>query len=316
VRRGRVLLLVVGAASLLATVVPTPTTASAVDAVESGWWSRGNGGGVPPPPGAPADGLQVAADPVGPSAVAAVRFTLAAGEANPVLALTIDAADNPTAATLTACRAKAARSTAQAGPWSSRPDYDCSAGVVTGAVSTDQKTATFDLRPLADESGVVDVVLFAQPGPPPSGVPAAPISPGVVSFTFAKVTSAAVRVDAGGTGGGSTAADPVAPPLDADKATPAFDLPSVTPAPSVDLGLPAVAPPTPAPTATARTAPAPVAAPTALAAPAFEPASIVRDDRRTRLLCAFVFADLALWWYWVTFRRAQPETRPAAPPLR
>lgn len=313
--RGRVLLVAVGAASLLATVVPGPA-AFAVDGVESGWWSRGNGGGVPPPPGAPADGLQVAADPVGPSAVAAVRFTLAPGEANPVLALTLDAADNPTAATLTACRAKAHWTVAQAGPWSSRPDYDCGAGVVAGAVSADQKTATFDLRPLVDDGGVVDVVLFTQPGAAPSGVPATPVSPGVVNFTFAKVTSGAVRVDGtGGGDGGATAADPVAPPLDAGALTPSFDIPSVTPAPSVDLGLPAVATPTPTPTPT--TAPARVAAPSAIAAPAFEPASIVRDDRRTRLLSAFVFADLALWWYWITFRRSQPaDVRPAAPPLR
>jgi hypothetical protein len=309
-----VLVLVAGAASLAMTVVPGP--ASAVDAVESGWWSRGNGGGVPPPPGAPADGLQVAADPVGPSAVAAVRFTLASGEANPVLALTLDTADDPAAATLTACRAKARWTAAQAGPWSSRPDYDCGAGVVAGAVSADQKTATFDLGPLVDDAGVVDVVLFTQPGPPPSGVPASPVSAGVVNFTFAKVTPAAVQVDADGTGGDSTtadAADSVAPALDAGTPAPSFDLPSVTPAPSVDLGLPEVATPTP----TVTTAPVRVAAPTAIAAPAFEPASIVRDDRRTRLLCAFVFADLALWWYWVTFRRAQPaDVRPAATPLR
>ena len=313
-RRARLLLGVLGAASLLVTLAPGP--ASAVDAVESGWWSRGNGGGVPPPPGAPADGLQVAADPVGPSAVAAVRFTLGPGEANPVLALTLDAADNPGSATLTACRAKAHWTPAQAGPWSSRPDDDCGAGVVTGAVSADQKSATFDLRPLVDGSGVVDVVLFTQPGAPPSGVPATPVSPGIVNFTFAKVTPEAVHVDTAGSGGATP--DAAAPPLDAGAPAPAFDLAPVTPAPSVDLGLPAVATPTPAATPTTpTTAPTRTAAPTAIAAPAFEPASIVRDDRRTRLLCAFVFADLALWWYWVTFRRPQPaDVRPAAPPLR
>jgi hypothetical protein len=86
----------------------------------------------------------------------------------------------------------------------------------------------------------------------------------------------------------------------------------------VHLGLPAAATPRPAATPTTpTTAPTRTAAPTAIAGPAFEPASIVRDDRRTRLLCAFVFADLALWWYWVTFRRPQPaDVRPAAPPLR
>jgi hypothetical protein len=313
VTRGRIVLFAVGAASLVTMVVPGPTPASAVDAVDSGWWSRGNGGGVPPPPGAPADGLQVAADPVGPSAVAAVRFTLAPGEANPVLALTVATAGNPTSATLTACRAKARWTAAQAGPWSSRPDYDCGAGVVAGAVPADQKTATFDLGPLVDDRGVVDVVLFTQPGAPPSGVPATPVSPGVVNFTFAKVTAAAVQVD--GTGGDDTATGSVAPPLDVGEVAPSFDLPSVTPAPSVDLALPAVAPPTPAPTPAS--APARVTAPTAIATPAFAPASIVRDDRRTRLLCAFVFADIALWWYWVTFRRPQAaDVRPAAPPLR
>lgn len=313
--RRRLLLVVAGAASLLVTLVPRP--ASAVDAVESGWWSRGNGGGVPPPPGAPADGLQVAADPVGPSAVAAVRFTLASGEANPVLMLTLDAADNPGGATLTACRAKAHWTAAQAGPWPSRPDYDCSAGVVAGAVSADQKTATFDLRPLVDDAGVVDVVLFTQPGAPPSGVPPTPVSAGVVNFTFAKVTSSAVQVDAG-----ATPTEPESPDAATDPAAnalaPSFDIPSTAP-PAVDFALPSVAPPSPATAAPPPTT-APVAnaaAPTAIPAPALVPASIVRDDRRTRLLSAFVFADLALWWYWITFRRSQPaDVRPAAPPLR
>src|SRR5947209_7711940 len=119
----RRVVLVVGAVVLTASfVVGAP--AGAVSSVASGYWSA-----TPAPPGVPPKGMWVASDPAGPVAVAALRLTLDAGEAPPViLSLIVDRQAPPDGASIFACPTTAAWQPAEGGPLAAAPKYDCSKG--------------------------------------------------------------------------------------------------------------------------------------------------------------------------------------------
>lgn len=149
-------LVAAGAAGILvAAFAPVSDAATVAD---SGWWDRNNGvplNGAPPP----AEGaLRVANDPTGPSAVAAVRIQLDAGERQPTLVLRVIGDPAPATAGFLACTPEAPWTGDSGGPWGERPVADCEAGRAGGRVSADGTTVSFDLTILA-ESGVVDAVI-------------------------------------------------------------------------------------------------------------------------------------------------------------
>ena len=247
-RRLRVLcaVLALGSASVL-----LGADGNAAELTDASWWWFGNQGPVPvpAPPTVPAGGLLVAGAADGAKAIAAVRFTLADGESNPTLTLTV--ADNGDqggdAAVLGACVAGSAWGGGEnGGPWESKPNAACSTGSVQGIRAADGKSWTFGLAPLvvADEINVV-----ITPG---TVAPDAPVG-STFSLAFAPPSTAALTTTPGDSGSGSDltvdpsvdfADDPVG--ALADDSAPLFSADAVnafTPAlPSSSQGLTPTAP--------------------------------------------------------------------------
>jgi hypothetical protein len=166
-----------------------------------GWWWVGRAGGpvplqVDPAPEVPEDGLYVAGDPSGPSAVSAVRIRLEADATDPVL--TLDVSDSIGTPALDACVATEAWTPVDGGVWYQRPASDCTSKV-PGAVSTDGTTVSFSLAPLVEDA-TIDVVLV--PAVPDEGPPAA------FSTAFEPLTADSVSIAVAVT-------DEVPPPDDA-----------------------------------------------------------------------------------------------------
>ena len=169
---------------------------AAADLNEVSWWWRGNAGpaAVPAPPTVPPGGLLVAGAPDGATAIAAVRYTLAKGESNPVLNLKVaDNGDQGGAqAVVAACVAGSAwAGSEQGGPWASKPNAACATGSVQGLRSDDGKTWTFALGPLV-VAGEVNVVIT-----PGSVAPGAPVG-STFSVAFTPPTSASLSTTPGG----------------------------------------------------------------------------------------------------------------------
>jgi hypothetical protein len=281
--------------------------ASAVSGLESGWWWRlqDGTGTVPAPPTVDPGSMWLAADPTGPLAMAAIRFTMAENEAAPIITLDVDRTTNPTAVSLLACLATEQWEVATAGAWSARPKYDCSAGSVAGAFSLDDTKVQFDLGTIAT-TRTIDVVLLTGTAPPLAAVPAPPVPlpvpaptlpppPAVVDVTVRQPTLQSIDIvevqpfpDAGG------ASDFVPAPVEFvdefvdDFVAPALDLPAAT--------VPVVA---------GGSAPPVVnVVPTGQVARALP---LVDDDGATRAIAGAVFALLALWWWRLS--SAQPAAR-------
>jgi hypothetical protein len=104
--------------------------------------------------------LAVGNGPDGPTAVAALRFELAAQETNPVLTLQVARRFSGQTVKLVACPATSPWFGVQAGKWPERPKSTCEAAVA--GQSTDGATWAFALAPVA-RGPQVDVVI--QPGP-------------------------------------------------------------------------------------------------------------------------------------------------------
>jgi len=200
----RISALALTAAAALCLAAPGPP-ASAVEGVESGsWWAaQSDGKPLPPPPQVPAHGLWVSTGPSGAQAISAVRFRLGATESAPILTLHVHSSLPPSQLAsagigpplVVACPTTATWQPVDAGAWSARPQGDCAAGVVGGALSADGTLMAFDLTTLMRDGGV-DVALL--PGPLPSLVPAplllpAPLNPGF-DITFEPVSAGAVAV--------------------------------------------------------------------------------------------------------------------------
>lgn len=118
-----------------AVAAPAPQT---VAPVVVGWWSAANQDPALPslsPPDVGPEDLHVAGanaavgglplpGPGGPTAIAALRFSLQPGAAAGDLTLQLTGTEPP-AVTLQACRATSAFDSAQGGPWADAPTYDC-----------------------------------------------------------------------------------------------------------------------------------------------------------------------------------------------
>jgi len=235
--------------------------ASAVSAIQTGYWSS-----LPAAPQVPSGGFEVGSNPSGAHAVAAIRFTLAPGEAVQTVTLKVAQAQPQEQVAIKACPV-AARSASWVPPsgggpgaLADAPAYDCSGGVVTGTLSTDDMTMSLDLSLGHFEDNTVDIVLSPNlVDAPVGGVPGVPSqTDATFDASFQPVTAAQIAVvstpgsepppTAPSGGGGSSV---VAPP-------PAAQNPPVVlpPATTTDSGAAApVVAPTAQPTNVALSAP-------------------------------------------------------------
>jgi hypothetical protein len=189
---------------------------TAVSAVTSGVWWAGQLRGVPagpPPAQVPKDGLWVSSTPAGTIAMSALRFTVAAGDRQPILAMPIAMLTSPPRSALPvdvtpnilACAATVDWSPPAPGTFgalAAAPAYDCSKGQVLAQVS--DTTIVFDLSQFISETKrVVNIVIV--PGTSPVPIPSAPVPlpipplPPVLlqsafDVTFKPVTASAIEV--------------------------------------------------------------------------------------------------------------------------
>ena len=311
-----VLAMVVAAGAVVSGRVP----ARAITGIQSGYWWQGQPAGapLPPPPNVPANGLWISGTQASPVAVAAIRFQLDSDEGAPVLTAKVNSAYPPaqvsTAANalqvvVMACPTTGGWQPAQAGAWSSKPQYNC-AGAVTGTTSADGTTVSFDLTGVVTD-GTVDVALVpgtggaALPQLPAPGAPPTP-QPSGFDLTLQPVTadqvhtSAAADTSTADTGASTAPADTGA---SASVASPAPDLGTVGGPPVADFNF-------------AATAVQPAAGRAAASTPSVAPASLtpqlqgfgetnIKDNKGYRALAAILLAAL-LWW---AFRLAVPPKR-------
>ncbi|MDT7539346.1 MAG: hypothetical protein QOI82_2931 [Actinomycetota bacterium] len=125
------------------------------------WWNAANMGLAQPPdpPDVPPDGLLLQGGLSGPSAYAALSFTLPVDAT--AAALTLDVASTATQATaVQACPAKPGWKAVQGGPLADAPTYDC-ARSVAAALSADGKQLLFrDVLGLATSDGALSIALI------------------------------------------------------------------------------------------------------------------------------------------------------------
>jgi hypothetical protein len=208
----RVVVRVVGLAGLLlglsAGLVGVAPTAGAVSGVQAGYWQQHPGVAQ-----VPAGGFEVASDPTGTQAVAAIRFTLDSGESQPILHVKLSQVVPDTSQlALIACPvSKKSASWAPpsgAGAWTDAPQPDCTGGTATGKLSDDKTTVTFDLSTMSFDGSTVDVLLSPDlvTSPVPSGVVDGVGGQAQPTFdaAFAPVTADQVEVSGGGSDSGSS----------------------------------------------------------------------------------------------------------------
>jgi len=182
------------------------TGAGAASDMEAGWWDR-NADALLPALDPPPDGaLRVANDPTGPSAVAAVRFALDDGEADPTLVLRTADDPVPADAGFVACPATSDWEPADGEPLDDAPSADCDGSAALGAVAADGASVSFDLSTFPD-GPTFDVVI----SPAPSG--ANPVADTyAVDFAIPTADDVVARPAPAAPGGGSGAGAGTASP--------------------------------------------------------------------------------------------------------
>lgn len=314
---------VAGATAALAMGLPA-LPALAVTNVTPAYWWQGNAVGAAPQ--VPEGGLYVSASPTGPQAVSSLRFSLDEGERAPVVTLQVAQLESADAAAATGLNATPVLACPTKGEWkapdgghgdlASAPTADCSHGGVTGVLSADQKTMTFDLS-LLDVGDTVDVVIMpGQINPPSSGtVPGAPTSVyPAFDVAFGKVTAQQIETiqdtTGGGTGtaGGGTGGDFSSPPQTGGD-VPALPSSGFTPPLASSPGLdqsPVVAP------TTATQSPSDGAAPqVAGTGQALRPVAVqgTRWDR-DRIILVLLVLNIGMYVWWEGNRRGTSGERP------
>lgn len=165
-------------------LVGAPGAADEAQHDDHGWWWRAQTGALdlPPPPFVPEDGLAVARDVDGATAVSALRFEVGAVDVvGATLTLVEDGQQGGELAELRACVAATAWSGAEAGVWDERPEADCEAGQATGLRDEENGAWEFDVSVLV-EDGVLDVVLLPHAGgDEPDEGQDPPLSPGTTT---------------------------------------------------------------------------------------------------------------------------------------
>lgn len=137
--------------------------AKAAPPLKDGWWTVTNAGlgFAPPAPLVPPDGLYVQNGFTGPAAISALTFRVDQGSAVGTITLKISGTPIITSPPV-ACPISPAGlnyKPAQGGPITDAPTYNCSKSQVTGKVSSDNTTVSFDAAPLLDNGTVAAVVL-------------------------------------------------------------------------------------------------------------------------------------------------------------
>jgi len=277
--------------------------AGAVSGIQTGYWST-----LPAAPQVPAGGFEVGSNAGGAAAVAALRFTLGAGETPTKLTLKAAQAQPASEVAIEACFIAAKSASWQPpsgggpGAISSAPTADCGSGVVGGVVASDGSTVTFDLTPLSFSGGVNLLLQPSQVASPAAAIPGAPsqVYP-TFDASFDPLTSAEISVAVNPV---STPAQP--PPSATQGANPAPVPSAAPPVGSVPL------PPTTAGTSTDTGGAAPVVAapqqsPLAQASPA-----LVTHHRNLRLLFAIAMlsSDLLFLFLWMQHHQAENDVRP------
>jgi hypothetical protein len=245
VLRRRLLLLGVAALLGCASVCLWTSPANAAAPVKDGWWTETNQGigfAPPAPPQVPSGGLYIENGFTGPTAISALTFQVNPGDSVGSIALKI--AGNPVITSPpVACPITAAGQNyqpAQGGAWGDAPAYDCTKAQVTGKVSSDNTTVTFDAGPLLDNGtiaavikagGNADQVAFNAPGPDtltvtPGGGSGGDTSGAPSGSPAGETSGQPIGV---GSGSGATGASPVAP-VSGLSSLPAFGATATPPA--------------------------------------------------------------------------------------
>lgn len=175
-----------------------PTVAGASATIgDSGWWWRAQASStvtVPSPPLVPEGGVMVQGAPDGAAALAAMKFTLGEGEANPVLTLTLAPAGSEGAdtAVVLACQAGSGWTGGGAQPWEGKPSPACEAGSAPGELAEDGKSMSFDLS--AVQFGT-EVNIILVPGVSPTLPP--PANNSVFTLVFEKPEDGSLATEEG-----------------------------------------------------------------------------------------------------------------------
>jgi hypothetical protein len=282
--------------------------AGAVSGVQTGYWSS-----LPAAPQVPAGGIEVASNPNGAQAVAAIRFVLADGETQPVITLKVAQAQPASQVTIEACAVAAGAAgwtpppSGGPGAMDAAPKADCSGGLVSGIVAADGTTVTFDLTPVNLVGSTVNVLLFpGMVAAPTGGVPGAPSSTyPAYDAAFQPVEASQIAVTAGSTSVPSSSAPP--PPAGTSSGGVAYPAPAPAPPANAAVALP------PATSSGAGGGVAPVIAaspqPTNVAAAA---PALLTKKRNLRLLfgIAMLSSDVLFALLWLERRAPGPEERP------
>ena len=276
--------------------------AGAVSAIQTGYWSS-----LPAAPQVPSGGFEVGSNPSGAHAVAALRFTLADGEAVQTVTLKVAQAQPQNQVAIKVCPV-AARSASWAPPsgggpgaLSDAPAFDCSGGVVTGTLSSDGTTMSFDLSLVHFEDNTVDIELSPNlVDAPVGGVPGVPSqSDATFDASFQPVTAEQIAV----------VTAPVAAPPPSSTGGSSAGSPAVAPAPA-----PAGPVSLPAETTTTgdSTGATPVVAPVQPTNAAQAVPQLVTKHRNLRLLFALAMlsSDLLFGLLWLQSRMPAGDARP------
>lgn len=204
--------------------------------VVGSWWTgQAADGTVPPPPTLPAGGLWVGYAPSGPTAISAIKVTLADNERAPTIALSVHSQQPSGAASVGACQATSDWTPVDAGPMSAAPHFDCGSGVIQGTANSDGTILTFDLSSFV-VGNQINVVFEPNPAPvaPPQAPVAAPVTSPLsppVSTTLPAATAFDITFDAPAPKDIAVVVTPV------DTEEPPATVPYTEPAPEPDLPL-------------------------------------------------------------------------------
>jgi hypothetical protein len=271
-------------AAIVAMLLVAGGSAWAAAPSEYGWWWKAQQMPtlmIPAPPFVPTDGLFVANDPSGATAVSALRYTAAGGGAATLQLVVAQGSLSALADQVVACPTDTQFLTTEAGLWANAPKVDCDRGKVAGAASTDGTAVVWEL-PSAFElnPGTWGIALTPDPA---SQVP--------FQIAFNPPAGDSFRAATQGTA-------PPPPPAPARPTAPTASVPSGAGQAAGEGGPGPLSPSGAAP----EVEPQPVAAaPVPPSSDASPSAPAVRSDLRDRIIAAAVFGviALALWLAWV-----------------
>jgi hypothetical protein len=158
--------LALGAGAATVTMLPGPAGASGPS--KYGWWYEANAGlpvAPPPPPQVPADGLYVENGFGGPTAIAALTFTVPPGDQLGPMTLKISGTPTLTQAPLACSMSPASTDykAAEGGSWTARPAFDCKKAQAIGSVDSGRTTVTFNVDAFLANGNVSVVILAGGP---------------------------------------------------------------------------------------------------------------------------------------------------------